>query len=786
MKNKFKKLLSIIMVVVMTACAVPMKEFRLNAGATSKSSSDAVAWVNNAVNNKIQYGNGQCVALIRSYYDFLGVSPQSGNAKDYATNALPSGWTFSSSPNIGDIAVNTGSMGGGYGHVVIVISISSSSKFIGADQNNSGRMYVGTQSWNVSSFSKFIHPNFSNTPTPTYADPKVNLTYWGQETETTFRPVVEIANPETVDHVSFPTWSGVNYSDQVQNNLNWYGSVFNGGSSWFNDINYSDFSYAIITTHVYVYGKNGSVQSFGMQCCNKRLSFNLDINMDVCGVAYDSGYSGNTFDLYLNGSLVANDVKDYCQSVKCGTKFEVKDVKSATGYYFAGGTTTGTVTGNIDARLKFEKNGYELKFDVNHDNIAVNLYKPTKSSKTINGVTYSYNQSDNTITLNGTLTTSESSTIDIYNFKPEANTTYQVSAEILSGSISVPSGFNSYFVIEAKNKNKEALSPRINIDFRDNVQRKWSFTSTSASQTEYLETWLWKSGSNITFSNWKIRIKIEKLASSSEKGTDFSPCMKGMHYGEGYGTLMSPTREGYSFDGWYTSKEGGTKITSSSTYPASNQTLYAHWTANGYTVAFNANGGVCTTSSKSVTYGSTYGSLPTPTQTGYSFDGWYTLKDGDTKITADSKVSITADQTLYAHWTKKEIIIKKDSNIVFDEENNLIMNVPEGISNLDNLLEINGLSLKYEETANGFGTGTKVKVMDGTSVLKTYTIVVPCDVTGDGYCDAFDVSLLSSVANYETEFEENSAYLFAGDNVQDGFIDSFDVSVLTAKANYEI
>ena len=70
-----------------------------------------------------------------------------------------------------------------------------------------------------------------------------------------------------------------------------------------------------------------------------------------------------------------------------------------------------------------------------------------------------------------------------------------------------------------------------------------------------------------------------------------------------------------------------------------------------YEVIFNSNGGTCSTSSKTVTYNSTYGTLPTPTRTGYTFDGWYTSSTGGTKITADTKVTITANQTLYAHWT---------------------------------------------------------------------------------------------------------------------------------------
>ena len=52
-------------------------------------------------------------------------------------------------------------------------------------------------------------------------------------------------------------------------------------------------------------------------------------------------------------------------------------------------------------------------------------------------------------------------------------------------------------------------------------------------------------------------------------------------FGETYGELHVPTREGYTFLGWYTEKEGGTQITSDMIVSdVGNQTLYAHWQAN--------------------------------------------------------------------------------------------------------------------------------------------------------------------------------------------------------------
>ena len=71
-----------------------------------------------------------------------------------------------------------------------------------------------------------------------------------------------------------------------------------------------------------------------------------------------------------------------------------------------------------------------------------------------------------------------------------------------------------------------------------------------------------------------------------------------------------------------------------------------------FTVSFNANEGVVNESSKTVVYGSTYGSLPTPTKDYYTFDGWYTAKTGGNKITESSVFNSAENVTLYAHWTK--------------------------------------------------------------------------------------------------------------------------------------
>ena len=71
-----------------------------------------------------------------------------------------------------------------------------------------------------------------------------------------------------------------------------------------------------------------------------------------------------------------------------------------------------------------------------------------------------------------------------------------------------------------------------------------------------------------------------------------------------------------------------------------------------YNISFDTNGADTHLNDKIVYYGAKIGELPTPTRDYYSFDGWYTAKDGGDKITEASVFSSAENITLYAHWTK--------------------------------------------------------------------------------------------------------------------------------------
>ena len=68
------------------------------------------------------------------------------------------------------------------------------------------------------------------------------------------------------------------------------------------------------------------------------------------------------------------------------------------------------------------------------------------------------------------------------------------------------------------------------------------------------------------------------------------------------------------------------------------------------TITFNANEGNCTVGQMIVAKDGSITTLPTPTRDGYTFDGWFTAKDGGDKVTTET--FFKEDTTLYAHWTK--------------------------------------------------------------------------------------------------------------------------------------
>ena len=133
----------------------------------------------------------------------------------------------------------------------------------------------------------------------------------------------------------------------------------------------------------------------------------------------------------------------------------------------------------------------------------------------------------------------------------------------------------------------------------------------------------------VTFVNWDgTELKTEIV----EEGKSATP-------------PSDPYRDGYVFTGWSTAYSNVRQnLTITAQYQKVQETTFL--------VFFDAGDGVPSFGSKEVNYGETFGTLPTATLEGYTFDGWFTALNGGTQITSSTIVNITQNITLHAHWTK--------------------------------------------------------------------------------------------------------------------------------------
>ena len=146
----------------------------------------------------------------------------------------------------------------------------------------------------------------------------------------------------------------------------------------------------------------------------------------------------------------------------------------------------------------------------------------------------------------------------------------------------------------------------------------------------------------------------------------------------------APTREGFTFDGWYEDSTFSTKF-NFDTPITDNMTLYANWTENKYTLTFDANGGSGTMTPKADLTGEY--TLPAngfTAPTGKQFKGWSLTTDG----AIVTKVDMTENKTVYAIWENIPVVTYTVS---------FAANGGTGT-----MADVTGISGEYTLPANGF------------------------------------------------------------------------------------
>ena len=228
----------------------------------------------------------------------------------------------------------------------------------------------------------------------------------------------------------------------------------------------------------------------------------------------------------------------------------------------------------------------------------------------------------------------------------------------------------------------------------------------------------------------------------------------------------APTREGYTFGGWYLDAECTQKVDFATYKVVGDVTLYAQWLINSYTVSFESNGG-SSVEDITVEHGKPVTLPANPTKEGHTFSGWF----ADQNLTQPyTNSAITGNTKLYAKWKSnviytgtfsgeaaynsedgtysfeldlqqwnrfsvfynKEVISAKDENLVItgyftegaaDWTMNLYCDVPE-----------NGVDVDYTTFITSTGGKYRVTYDPASHTLDFQDATPPIEIPQEGFC----------------------------------------------------
>ena len=225
---------------------------------------------------------------------------------------------------------------------------------------------------------------------------------------------------------------------------------------------------------------------------------------------------------------------------------------------------------------------------------------------------------------------------------------------------------------------------------------------------------------------------VYTITFNSNDGT--SVASQNVNAGEKLTEPSTPTKEGFTFDGWYEDSTFSKKF-DFNTPITDNMTLYAKWIENKYTLTFDANGG----SGEMTPIADLTGEYTIPANgftapDGKKFKGWSLTKDGEivTKVTMDKDVKV------YAIW---EAIPVTTYTVTFDANG--------GSGEMTSVTDLTG---EYTLPANGF-TAPDGKKFKGWSLTKDGEIVTK--VTMDKDVKVYAIWEAIPVTTYTVTFDAN-------------------------------
>lgn len=323
------------------------------------------------------------------------------------------------------------------------------------------------------------------------------------------------------------------------------------------------------------------------------------------------------------------------------------DGKTYSGYVYATSNQTSTIEGNY--LVNFDtNNGENLSLSKTVTNGQPYGWLPTPSKPGYEFTGWGYGIPVTGKTDKAWVTPITDSNFVKTNFKP--NTQYKVEYDIILNE-NIPSGYSA-----------SQTSQWGNLGFRTGTS-SYSYTMVSGGTLHD------KSGSNYTVGQtYHIQGTYTTPSDLSSAIIVFYTARSQNSSGAGY--VINGTMKNIIF--YETSNNYGPVTNTTTVTQTKNHTLTAMWLEKKINVRFNADGGTVNISNKEVTYGGTYGDLPIPTRSGYTFKGWNGKnlfnKDGIIspygQITVSNN-SITLDGSEVAGNVSTDIRIQNNKDTTF-------------------------------------------------------------------------------------------------------------------------
>ena len=234
----------------------------------------------------------------------------------------------------------------------------------------------------------------------------------------------------------------------------------------------------------------------------------------------------------------------------------------------------------------------------------------------------------------------------------------------------------------------------------------------------------------------KAGAELVSVAFDAMGGSTVSPCQ--YEVGSIYGTLPTPKKNGYIFQGWYTSSSFTTQVTTSSSVNKSVTKLYAKWSLEEYTITFNKQNGVGGSDSAKASYNGDLPSISIPSRTDkYIFGGYFSSAGGggtqyySENGTPTRKWDKTSSAILYAKWNAPlpvSLVILGDDTVLSGGNCTYVCKV--NYDNGTSVVVSPQWSIKNGSEYGTLGTSSGTFTANGTLIQREVTIGAVYDYLG--------------------------------------------------------